>query len=484
MFDEMMASISWVLTTAGCREEASLVERLGSAANAHSAEINQLYERAGLGGLAELADGLRTQGRLTDQNAIRMRTLWRDMQGELESFSVRPMTLSESARANVAALHGFGVLTVTRSGDITFFLHPSVSVANLGRLWRLSPKEAVKHLQQVASIRGEPLSARQAQDLYDFHVRDLGERMQRAFTGLAKEWTRPSRRVEIDLLPTAADFYSAGTEHYRIPPLSGHPFTVFATTPGLFLPEERHGPAFFRETLGRPDLADVMPENSARAPYFSALLERAKKRPRVYHFELTRARAQYSATIARLADAERDLYDRHAFDLVRPLLADPKFGIVGIERLPVEFDHLTLGNGRSAVLSTRSDGKIGRGMWIRSVDQSTMREALHTLDISGGIEGAVTATLAYFFAGGDTSLAPDLERVALTLFYAPIMYILVKRAFWRPRTAKQAFEDFSTRLQAQPMEVEAKVFKKIGSSQPVQEVRSIHDLLGEPRPIP
>lgn len=478
MFDDTAASMAWVLTTAGCREEAALVERLGSVASRHAAAINELYRQMGLGGLAELADGLRTHGCLTSKRTEQLRALWLEVQERLERLASQPLTSStESARANIEALHIFGALTITRAGDVAFFVHPDASAANLGRMSRLGPKAAAAHIQQIASIRGEALSHREAQDLYDFHVRRLSDRVQRSFAEVAEAWTRPTRDVRVDVLPTAADFYSAGVEHYRVPPASGQPFTVFATTPGLFLPEERYGPVFFREILSRADLADQTPENDARAPYFTALLQTAKMHPRIYHIDLTRSRAHYQRIATQLSDAEQEQYDRHAFDLLRPMLADPNFGIVGIDRFPVEFDHLSLGSGRSAIVSTRHSGRIGRGMWIRPVDESAMRRALGALDIRSGTEGAFTATMAYLLAGGGTTLGPDLERVALTLFYAPIMYTLLKASFWRPTRVEQAFEDFSMRLRAQPMAVQSTILKQIGNGQPMQPLRSIQDLL-------
>ncbi|MGW7410194.1 hypothetical protein ACWGI9_42090 [Streptomyces sp. NPDC054833] len=474
MFDETTAWMSWVLANAGYDETANVVSRIGAAATADAATLNQLYERVTLEAIGATVDGLRTHGTLSDDNVNEIRALWLEIQSRVEAVaSASTVDLSASA---LAGLHLCGVISLTSQGNASFFLHPDLSAANLSRLARFDAKAAKRHIRQIASVRGEDFGE-EVDDLYDFHVIEMRERIQESLVSMTRSWTRPLRDVQVDMLPTSADFYWAGTQHYRTRRGKSCPFTIFSTTPGLFLPEDRYGPSFFRDVLGREDLAVQIAENSERAPYFTALTSGARKRPRIYYFELARAAQQYERSVAALTEAEKARYDECALQLLNPMLQQSNFGLIRISQFPQEFNHLTLGNGRSVVVSTRHSGKIGHGLWVRPQSSSHLRESMRAADLKSALEAALAAGSAGVLAGAASSLVEDLEKTALAVLYAPLVYALMKGESWRPNAVKNSFEDFSARLRIQSTQVETVVIKHLGAPGPVRPIGSIRDLL-------
>lgn len=474
MFDQTTAWISGVLENADYGETANIIDRIGAAATAEAVTLNQLYERVTLQAIGATVDGLRTHGTLSDDNVNEIRALWLEIQSRVEAVaSVPTADLSASA---LTGLHLCGVISLTSRGNVSFFLHPDLSAANLSRLARFDDKAAKKHICQIASVRGEEVGE-EVDDLYDFHVVEIRERIQESLVSTTRGWTRPLRDVQVDMLPTSADFYWAGTQHYRTRPGKSCPFTIFSTTPGLFLPEDRYGPSFFRDVLHREDLAVQVPENIERAPYFAALTSGARNRPRIYYFELERAAQQYERSIATLTEAERARYDECAVQLLNPMLRQSNFGLIRISRFPPEFNHLTLGNGKSVVVSTRHSGKIGHGLWVRPRSASHFRASMRAADLKSALEAALAAGSAGALAGATSSLVQDLEKTALTVLYAPLVYALMRGASWRPRAIKNSFEDFSARLRVQSTQVETVVIKRLGATDAVRPIGSIRDLL-------
>ena len=479
MSGESAGWMAWLLREAGYPREGELVERLGMLASAKASILQELYERIGLDVVTVTTQRVLAEGSLTKKDVRKIRDLWHESQCLIESSVSQAASSSPSTYANLMVLHLFGVLSFTSNGEIAFFLHPDLSAANLRRLANFGRNAAVRHIEQIAAIRESPLSPAEIRERYDFHVREFSERLNGVLASATRPWVRPNRRVRVDVLPTSADFYWAGSKHYDTRPGKNRPFTVFSTTPGLFLPEDRYGAAFFRDVLGREDLAQAAfdGDGGIRDRYFNALMSTSK--PRIYHFELERAQLQYQRTVSSLSESERALYDAYAYRMLTAALKDPAFGLVRIRRFPPEFDHLTLGNGSSVVLSTdrtRQDGRIGHGMWVRPVGVTDTRAILRELNLRSAVESSLTATASYMLADGTESLVPELGTIALTLFYAPIIYMLARSGAWRPRAAREAFENFSERLRFQSGTADRREIKRVGDSRPIVRITSIQDL--------
>ncbi|WP_330354484.1 hypothetical protein [Streptomyces chartreusis] len=478
MISESMGWMGWLLSEAEYRSEGALIERLGVLMVERAALLQELYERIGADVAAVTTEGLLAEGTLRKKDVARLSELWQENQHLIELLLSEPAPCpAPSVRTNLTVLHRFGALSLSADERISCFLHPDLSAANLARLATFEKKAAVKHIGQIAAIRSSPLSENEIGDFYDFHVRELSERLKEVLTSLAQPWVRPDRGVCFDVLPTSSDFYWAGTKHYGTRPARNRPFTIFSTTPGLFLPEDRYGSAFFRNVLGRTDLAATVIEDGTRDRYFRALA--ACKKPRIYHFELERARLQYRRTMTSLSEAELERYDAFAYELLAPSLSDPMFGLVRIRSFPPEFDHLTLGNGVSVILSNRQHGKIGHGLWVRPVRAMDIREILREVNLGAALESSLTAATAYVLADGTAALAPELEKVALTLFYAPVVYALMRSTIRRPGTKKKVFEDFTERLRLQSSNSDLLEIKRVGESRPTRSISSIRDLLRE-----
>jgi hypothetical protein len=329
----------------------------------------------------------------------------------------------------------------------------------------------------MSKIRGHPFTRQQAAERYNHHIRELQENLRSAAENQVRGLLTPSRSFEVELLPTSDDFYAAGVTHYRRSYGTRRLFTIFSTTPGVMLPEERYGTGFLDHALKQSAAPTLRHDLMTVERYFRALSEASRGKPRLYHFELYRAKRQYEETLSRLNREEREQYEEHSMRLLEPFLSDPDFGLVRIRRFPSDFDYLTLGNGASVVISGRKEGRIYRGLWVRPERNDILKQAVGEINLGNAFKQAVATLIGYVAAGETVSKPlPELEQIALTLFYAPLAYLLIRGARWRPGTAGTAFENLTDRLRAQVGPSDYEVVKPLGQKHPLMRVESLQDL--------
>ena len=312
-----------------------------------------------------------------------LRGLRRQAQNRLQSGVWVPEPNEQWDQDVLETLHHMGGLQRLSSGTgFSFFLIPEMLPLALRLLSALDGPARRKHVNEIAAIRGETVTSSQLRSVDDSIFKEVAEctgREVRKIVARKLGWkvsVADLEAVRVQYLPTAIDFYEAGIRYYQNPAWRDQRYYIFATTSGVILPQERFGSDFFRKILRIPTLYEASGKNPIRESYFRVLAG-SSALERMYFFEWERASTEYRKT---LKDIEREaplagidpthavrVYQETAIESITSFLRKTRFGLVGVDYFPREYDYLTLGNGQAALLSGRDQSardKIGHGFML------------------------------------------------------------------------------------------------------------------------
>lgn len=328
---------------------------------------------------SQFASYIRQHGKLIDEDYEKLHQLFNKIQKQLTSASqVELGKIDDHGKNTLKALHLLGGLEVDFANkNVSLFISPRMLTRAFSVASLLDDSSRTKHIHAIASIRKDPdkdFCSELEERYVGLFVSELREKLRE----MAMDIIHPSMRasglelLSIEYLPTATDFYEAGIDYYSSSAGEKREHYIFATTSGILLPEEYFGSPFYEKVLPIPKLAKESDKNPKREEYFEALAN-VRGRPRWYFFEISRAGDSFKKTIKKLESygGEKlcEQYREQSKKTIARFLQLPHFGLLGVNKFPDQFDHLTLGNGRNLILSGRDrperEHKIGHGLWLR-----------------------------------------------------------------------------------------------------------------------
>jgi hypothetical protein len=384
-YSEVSESSRYFLDSVGAPALANGVAELFGVLNDHGRETLSMTMGCYVDIAHRLVHAIAIDGSPTSALYAELRTLRRQAQECLEMGISTSIPTGQFDREVLDSLHFMGgVQKLSGGGGFSFFLIPEMLPLALRLLSVLDGPARRKHLAEIAALRGEALDSTQLRNLDDSVlakvVAQIATRVRRV-VAQDLDWRVSAEdlaAVRVQYLPTATDFYEAGIRYYQRRSWARRRYYIFATTGGVILPQEHFGSDFFRTQLKIPALFDASGKHPIRERYFR-VLGGASKLTRLYYFEWERASIEYRKM---LTDIEREaphaginpeeaisIYKATARDTITSFLRKPRFGLIGVDYFPRQYDYLTLGNGDATLLSYRdksSTGKIGHGFMLQA----------------------------------------------------------------------------------------------------------------------
>jgi|SRR6056297_1590256 len=379
--------------------EGKVINKLARLADNNINEINNLYKNSGVNSIFSIFKNITTNNNI---NENKLKNIWANYQNNLrKNYHIN---IDYSKEKHISTLDSLGILDHFGQG-VTFFIHPQFSLLFFKYLFDKNSKidikkheTTIKNISQKDSEHDEDIY--QLQEKIIFGYRELLKHINKSKLNekLDEDIFMSS---EIEFLPTSTDFYKAGINFYnsnnsvsldlykykldknidsKFGPLlniSGKekyfetPYSVFATSSGLLLPEEFYGSDYFKQKEFEGQylsLSEKYDKNEYRENYFERLNKASKNKPIFYYYDKTKAKEQFNYIYNKLyTKKDKQKYQKDAIKIWNKFSTNKHIEIIKVDQIKGVYEYLTLSNGRNIIITNRGkeDNKIGHGFWLK-----------------------------------------------------------------------------------------------------------------------
>ncbi|MCF8009005.1 MAG: hypothetical protein K9K32_04500 [Halanaerobiales bacterium] len=500
-YQESYGIITQILKNSGLNYEADMIDKLGSLADSNIEDINAIYSQSNTNSLFTVLVNITENNKI---NENKLQDIWTTNQKTLRNNYYIKVNFSK--QKHITTLDSLGILDHF-DGKITFFLHPQFTLKFFKYLINEEKVNLDKHVKTIKTIN-------QKDDAPDMRVtnlkNDIDEGIKKYLVYKNKEDLNKALKNKtimnshIEFLPTSTDFYKAGIKFYNsknsisldlfndldegfIDKLGSlfsvnnrksffkTPYSVFATSSGLLLPEEFYGSEYFKHKDfegNYPALSEKYDKNEYRENYFERLKEASKNKPIFYYFDKTKAKKQFNKIYSQLyTKKDKEKYEKNAKDIWERYANNKNIEIIKVKHIKGIYEYFTLSNGRNVMITNRGKkgNKIGHGFWIKPDNNNLFDMAINFIKKNGLKIGPLGP--AYFYDFKDVISYPIAGTI---LAMTPIMIILLMTAKENYDENIQIIDTFFHQAKSDLPEPE--VVKYFGKDQPEVQVNHISDL--------